>query len=261
MKTAAQKSKSRVPWYVRAFEKDYLERYPHRTDAAAKKEAKFAASILQLPHGATVLDLCCGAGRHSRALAAAGFNVIGIDLSADLLRVARKKGVKGKGRVRYIRADMRSIPLGDESVDGVVSMFTSFGYFSTERDNARVLMEVERVLKPGAPFVMDYFNLKPTLANLVAESRRKIGTTEIVEKRSFVKSTRRLTKVVEACDGRRCEKLCESVRAYLPRELKKLFKRAGLRVIAMFGDLAGAKFDERRSPRCVVLARKGKGGG
>jgi ubiquinone/menaquinone biosynthesis C-methylase UbiE len=261
VKTAAQQSKARTPWYVRAFEKDYLKRYPHRTDAAAKKEAQFAASILKLPRGATVLDLCCGAGRHSRALAAAGFNVIGVDLSADLLRVARKKGVKGKGRVRYIRADMRSVPLADASVDEVVSMFTSFGYFTAERDNARVLKEVARVLKPGAPFVMDYFNLMPTLANLVAESRRKIGTTDIVERRCFVKDTRRLTKVVEARDGECCELLCESVRAYSPRELKTLFKRAGLRVISLFGDLAGSKFDERRSPRCVVFARKGKGGG
>ena len=253
-----KKKSAHKPWFVRAFERDYLDRYQHRSDDAAKKEAAFAVSIMKLAAGASVLDLCCGAGRHSRALAASGYNVIGLDLSAALLREARKIPVKGKGTLRYIRADMRRVPLADASVDGVVSMFTSFGYFDSERDNQRVLNEVARVLKPGAAFVMDYFNLQPTLANLVPESRRKVGTTVLHEHRRFDPTTRRLTKTITASDGARREEMCESVRAYSPRELKAMFAKAGLSVMKMYGDLAGAKFDSKRSPRCVVLARRKK---
>lgn len=255
------KKAARKPWYVRAFEKDYLTRYQHRSDDAAAVEVAFVMSILKLRRGAKILDLCCGAGRHARAFAAAEYNVIGIDLSADLLRVARKaRAAKTRsGQVRYVRADMRRLPLAESSLDGAASLFTSFGYFSSERENARVLQEVARVLKPGAPFVMDYFNLKPTLENLVAESQRKIGSITLREKRRYIAGTRRLTKTIVAIDGAKREVMKESVRAYTPRELKAMFQRAGLCVENVFGDLEGAAFDEKRSPRCVVLARKRKG--
>ena len=74
------------PWYVRAFNADYLARYKHRSDELAQTELPFVLGALQVKPGATVLDLCCGAGRHSRALIAAmkSGRVIGLDLSGDL---------------------------------------------------------------------------------------------------------------------------------------------------------------------------------
>jgi ubiquinone/menaquinone biosynthesis C-methylase UbiE len=253
------KKSPRKPWYVRAFEKDYLARYAHRSDAAAALEIKFIGPLLNLPRGARVLDLCCGSGRHSRALAASGYNAIGIDLSAALLQEARSRKAREKmrgGEIQYVRADMRNLPLPARCVDGAISMFTSFGYFSSDGENARVLHEVERVMKPGGRFVMDYLNLKHTLSNLAADSERRVGAAVLREKRVFDKRTRRFKKSIEVRDGGKREVLRESVRAYTPRELKNLFKRAGLIIEAMFGDLEGAAFDETKSPRCIVLARK-----
>lgn len=246
---------------MRAFEKDYLVRYPQRSDAAAAVEAKFVLSVLGLKRGARLLDLGCGAGRHARAFAVAGYNVAGIDLSADLLRAARqvKMPKSWRRRLRYIRADMRRLPLADASLDGAVSMFTSFGYFSSDCEDARVLGEVFRVLKPGATFLMDYFNLQATLAHLVPQSRSKVGDVEVLEKRRFLSRSRRLAKTIELRSGRTREVLRESLRAYTPRELKVLFTRAGFVVERLYGDLDGERFDTRRSPRCVVLARKPEG--
>ncbi len=61
--------KTKVPWYVRAFNADYLARYKHRSDALAQAELPFVLKALNLSARAMVLDLCCGAGRHARGLA------------------------------------------------------------------------------------------------------------------------------------------------------------------------------------------------
>ncbi|MCY3020218.1 MAG: methyltransferase domain-containing protein [Planctomycetota bacterium] len=244
----------RRPWYETAFQKDYLARYKHRSDAAAKAELPFILRALALPRGACVLDLCCGAGRHARALARAGYRVIGIDLSADLLRTARSES---RGRaIRYLRADMRRLPLPRASVDGAINIFTSFGYFARDTENARVLAEVARVLKPGAPFVMDYLNLKPTLAALVPCSERVGSGMRVLECRHFDARRRRLVKTICIARRGRTAVLCESVRAYTPRELVAMFRRAGFSIAALYGSLCGAPFNAARSPRCVVAARK-----
>jgi ubiquinone/menaquinone biosynthesis C-methylase UbiE len=242
------------PWYETAFAKDYLDRYRHRSDEAAAAELPFLRSALALPRGARVLDLCCGAGRYARALASAGYAVVGVDLSADLLRVARSRS---RGRnIRCVRADMRALPLADESLDGAVSMFTSFGYFATDAENARVLHEIARVLKPGAPFVMDYMNLRVTLATLVPASQRMVNGVRLDERRRFDARRKRLVKTIRIACCKGDEVLRESVRAYTPHELTALFKRAGLTVKGRYGDLSGAAFDPAKSPRCVLVARK-----
>ena len=89
---------SEAPWFVTAFGRDYLAVYAHRDDASARGEADFAVRALGAASGARVLDLGCGAGRHSRALSAHGFEVVGVDLSADLLAAAAGRGGRGARR-------------------------------------------------------------------------------------------------------------------------------------------------------------------
>src|SRR5208283_4494382 len=93
-------------WYDQAFGRDYLLRYRHRSDKQAAAERPFLVAALALPKGARVLDLCCGAGRYSRALQKAGYKVIAVDRSLELLQAARA-GRGGKRGICYLRADMR----------------------------------------------------------------------------------------------------------------------------------------------------------
>src|SRR3712207_8893707 len=64
--------------------------------------------VFGLPDGSRVLDCPCGQGRHAHLLAEAGFDVDGLDYSADLLAIAKRRGT-GK-RLRYTRGDMRKLP-------------------------------------------------------------------------------------------------------------------------------------------------------
>jgi SAM-dependent methyltransferase len=236
------------PWYIQAFGKDYLERYAHRSDAAARSDAPFLKSALRARKGARILDIGCGAGRYSRALSSAGYAVVGMDLSSDLLRAAaRHRGRK----IHYARGDMRRLPFQSASMDGAVNLFTSFGYFS-DRDNARVLQEAARVLKPGTRLVLDFFNYEFVLNKLVPQTERTAGSCLIREQRWLDRRTGRLHKNTEYIGSRR-RTVCESVRAYKPSELQGLLRSAGFSMVGRYGSLHGEPFDRRRSQRCVIV--------
>ena len=258
MKTSTQ-SKS-APWYVRAFSADYSARYKHRSDELALRELPFLIGALELPARALVLDLCCGAGRHTRAMVEAvkTGRVVGLDLSADLLHLAQAKGAARKRRI-FVRGDMRQLPLASGVFDGVVNLFTSFGYFKTDREHLSVLKEVARVLKPGGRFVIDFFNRDWVLANLVTRSESNVNGERIVATRRYDKRSKRILKTIRISRGdsaNEVETLTESVRAYGAEELKKMLLRAGLRPLRLYGDLSGGAFDSNESSRCVWVCEK-----
>lgn len=91
-----------------------------------------------------ILDIPCGTGRHANALAGFGFDVIGLDLQPDYLRTAR-----ADGRAAYAAADMRDLPIPTASIDLVLNMWNSLGYFLDAADEAATLSEFRRVLRPG----------------------------------------------------------------------------------------------------------------
>jgi ubiquinone/menaquinone biosynthesis C-methylase UbiE len=85
-------------------------------------------------------------------LAEAGYDVDGLDYSADLLAVARKRGTADN--LRYTRGDMRKLPAKwTRRFDAALNLFSSFGFFAHPSDDARVIQEFSRVLKPGGVLI------------------------------------------------------------------------------------------------------------
>jgi len=239
-----------MTWWESWFGEEYLDLYPHRDLAAARREAAFALAHLPSPHG-PVLDLCCGTGRHSIPLAEAGVPPVGLDYSAPLLDLARRRD----RHTLLVRGDMRSLPFQDASFRTVLNFFTSFGYFRSEAENRAVVEEIERVLLPGGAFLCDTFGRDHVLARLVPEERCSRGGKEYRIRRSWDPATARLEKEIEVRRGGSSETFRESVRAYSPDELVAMLERAGLCIASVWGD-----FDESPvgpdSPRLIVLARK-----
>src|SRR5207245_4449387 len=121
---------AKVPkrWYEDFFGSDYLIRYVH-PETPAQVEA--IDKILHLRKGGRILDLGCGAGRHSIGLAQRGYRVTGLDLSAPLLAEARK-AARGAGvKATFVQGDMRRLRFRG-AFDAAISSFTSFGFFARQ---------------------------------------------------------------------------------------------------------------------------------
>ena len=241
-------------WYEEAFRADYLRVYPHRDDAAAAAEvAAWRGALPGIGPGKRVLDLACGAGRHLRAMEAAGIRAVGADLSADLLAEARRRG---RGRDRVVRCDMRRLPFRAGAFEGVTCFFTSFGYFATPEEDAAALREAGRVLAAGGSLLLDLADPISAVRDLVPVSERLGGGILLVERRRASPDGRRIEKEVTLHEGVRERRWTESVRLYPPEEIEAMAGAAGLRPAGRFAGHGGGPWRAGESPRCVLLLRK-----
>jgi len=240
------------PWYEAAFAAGYIDVYPHRTVDAARAEV---SGLVRRGLAGRVLDLGCGFGRHSLALAAQGMDVCGLDLSPDLLRHAARIDEEGRLAGRLVRGEFRHLPFRDASFDAVVMLFSSFGYFD-EVDNGRVLDEVARILRPGATALFDLMN--PTLIRrtLVPESRRQVSGRVLTEHRRLLDAERRVQKdvLLREPDGSE-RRWREDVRLYERDEFAALLGEHALTWLRVEGDFDGSDLADD-SPRQLVWARR-----
>ena len=238
-----------MAWYKEWFGEEYLELYAHRDAGEAERHVDFVEQVLGERRPNAVLDLACGAGRHTSALRARGYRALGIDLSKTLLAQSP--------RLPRVAGDMRSLPFADSSFDWVLNFFTSFGYFETEEENFHVLEEVARVLTPGGSLLIDIFNRDRVLADLKPADSSVINGQPVEIERWYDNETRRVNKRIRlvATDGRG-RTFLESVRAYSVDEVSAGLERAGLTVRDRFGSFLGEPF-ERDSERLILLAERG----
>jgi SAM-dependent methyltransferase len=103
---------------------------------------------------ASVLDLGCGTGNHARILATLGHRVTGIDSSAGMVRVARRKA-RGVPGLAFVRGDMRRFDLG-RRFDAAVCMDGAFTHLLTERDLLAHLRAVRRHLAPDGVYAFEF---------------------------------------------------------------------------------------------------------
>jgi 2-polyprenyl-6-hydroxyphenyl methylase/3-demethylubiquinone-9 3-methyltransferase len=112
--------------------------------------------------GRTVLDLGCGGGFMSEALAARGAKVIGVDVSRGAVGIASRHAANQGLEIRYLVASGEDLPLPDASVDCVVCVDVLEHVFNLDQ----VLDEIRRVLRPGGVFLFDTIN-RTRLASFV----------------------------------------------------------------------------------------------
>lgn len=235
-------------WWTAAFGDAYLDVYAHRDDGAAARETAFAAAVLGAAPGARVLDAGCGAGRHARALAAAGFRVAAMDRSAALVRA----GVSRGGGPAFVVGDLRAVPFRAAAFAHVVSFFTSFGYFDGAGDRAQ-LREFRRVLRDDGSLFLDFLNAPRVVATLVPSSERSVGARTIRETRA-VRGGRVEKDVTVSRGDEALASWTESVRLWTRDEVRALLADARLRVDGEWGDLAGGPWSDT-SERLVLRAR------
>ncbi|MDD6075013.1 MAG: methyltransferase domain-containing protein, partial [Clostridium sp.] len=101
-----------------------------------------------------VLDLGCGTGSITELLAAAGYDMIGVDLSEEMLQIAMEKKYESGHDILYLRQDMREFELYG-TVRAVVSICDSMNYILEQDDLVKVFSLVNNYLDPGGIFIFD----------------------------------------------------------------------------------------------------------
>ena len=102
-----------------------------------------------------VLDLACGTGIVSELLARTGAEVVGIDISPEMIEQAKRKAVKHGLAIRYEVQDAVELDLPGHEFDLCVCFFDSLNYITDPAKLARAIENVYRHLAPGGLFVFD----------------------------------------------------------------------------------------------------------
>jgi len=233
--------------------KEYQEVYQHRNDADARELFSLIMDHIEIPEEGKVLDLACGSGRHSVLFAKKGFDVTAMDLSENLLKVAKNNAWKEAVKVKFIEADIRHFWL-NEKFDLVVNLFTSFGYFEKDEENFSIFATASGMLKPGGYFVFDFMNRGYVENNLVKESKGQVAGEVIIQKRRIEGD--RVIKDIIICNNGITKTFYESVKMYRLDELVKAVSEKGLAIKQTFGDFKGNKYIEESSPRIIIVAQK-----
>jgi SAM-dependent methyltransferase len=245
------------PWYQEFFGEEYLRIYrPMLTAERTAREVEGIVTLLDLPQGSAILDLCCGHGRIAIPLAERGFAVTGLDLSEVFLRHAQEASAARGAPVRWVQGDMRALPFADE-FDAVINIFTSFGYLESEAEDAKVLSQVAAALKPGGRFLIEYIHRDSVIRRYRQHSINHYDDGMIALHEGewdHLAGRNTVTITVIEPDGARRE-FRHSVRMYTLAELARMLDAAGLPVESYYGGLDGSEFtfDSRR---LVVIARK-----
>jgi SAM-dependent methyltransferase len=117
-------------------------------------EVAFLARVLPLPEHRSVLDVCCGSGRHLAALSALGYQVTGVERDPAVALAARESAPAA----RIVEGDAnRLADLVDGRFGGVVCLWQSFGYGTTS-ENVALLGAMAALLEPGGRLVLDVYN-------------------------------------------------------------------------------------------------------
>jgi cyclopropane fatty-acyl-phospholipid synthase-like methyltransferase len=241
-------------WFEEWFNsKEYLDVYQHRNENDANKLFGLILKNVELTQGAKVIDLGCGSGRHSILFARKCFDVTGVDLSENLLKVAERSAKNENLNIKFVKADLRHFDM-EQQYDIAVNLFTSFGYFDTDEENFSVFRTANRLLRKGGYFVFDYLNRTYLEKNLVRESKKVKSHENIIQKRR-IEGDRVVKDIIIQYNGT-SKTFFESVKMYRIGELRKAIEENGLAIKKTFGDFTGSDFNEENSSRLIIIAQK-----
>ena len=215
------------------------------------------AKVLALtkPHNKSVLDLCCGPGRCSIALARRGFSVTGVDRTKYLLDKARAKARSARLKIEWVHQDMRDF-VRPGAFALVISMFTSFGYFDDRREDELVLCNMFRSLRRGGACLLELLGkeylakiFQPTIATEMP------GGALLVQNHKIFADWTRVRNEWLLISNHRVRTFRFHHNIYSGQELRDCMLRAGFVDIRLYGSLDGGDYGPD-AQRLIAIGHK-----
>ena len=242
-----------MAWYEDWFDKDEYELlYQNRDASEALQLADLVERLVAPSPGSALLDMGCGRGRHALEFARRGYDITGVDLSARSIQQAMTRAEEAGLTIDFRRADMR-IPLTDKTFDGVLNLFTAFGYFESMAENQTAIDSMIAPLKDGGFFVQDFLNADRVISDLVPQDYREIGDARVSQKRWI--ENNRIRKEIVFSYGEQSHTFNESVALLRQEDFEKMYKKAGLEITHIVGSYLGEPLTPA-STRMILFSKK-----
>ena len=229
------------------FDPQRMEETPDEVDSILK--------MTGLSRESEVLDCCCGMGRHTIELASRGYRMTGVDLSKGYLKKA-----KAAAESRNVQVDWRRMNVIDldysRRFDGIINMFTSFGYFDNPDDDLVMLKKLHASLKEGGTLFMEMWG-KEVLARDFEERVwfERDGIKIMLEYSIDLSWTELHNRWLFYQDGKMTEYAFHH-RIFSAAEMAQLLGQAGFHQVDIYGGFDGRVYDNK-AERLILVAHKG----
>jgi len=212
-----------------------------------------------------VIDLGCGSGGHSVELARRGYEVLGVDLSEEMIARAREKA-SGLTNASFMVADVRKLDFREE-FDAAIAIYGVISYFTSDDELLDFLRSVRRSLRGGGCFVFDtwsalgvlekraYFEMPSThfrKSGPMLAIKEEVWRIDALNQVSTAEISWSLMDMGSGSVDTMTHEL--ELRLFTPRELRHFLSDAGFDMVAMFEDYSGKPVTED-SPELTVVAR------
>jgi ubiquinone/menaquinone biosynthesis C-methylase UbiE len=222
-----------------------------------ERQVQFVKDTLK-PQG-LILDLACGTGRHTIPLSKEGYDIVGLDISPNLLKIAKTR----RGSVQLVRADMRRLPFKPGAFAAAVSIDTSLGYLPSGKDDLQALTELQKTLRQEGILILDVFNRELLMQKYAAKKsvnpkQREYPSFFLSQKRTVDKNGAKLRDLWTVCDKAEGQiRVFRHVsRLYPLKTLQGLLEKAGFTVKRVSGDYEGQQFSPDSNRLILVASAK-----
>ncbi|WP_199141866.1 class I SAM-dependent methyltransferase [Pedobacter sp. ASV12] len=238
-------------WFQHWFNSPYYHiLYSQRNDEEAEFLIDNLSAHLRPEANSRILDIACGRGRHAIYLNKKGYDVTGIDLSEQSIKYAQQFEQKN---LHFYVHDMRKLSYINY-FDIALNLFTSFGYFDTEKDHVNALKAFRKGLKVNGTLVIDYFNTQKIIKNLTHQETKTVDGIEFHLKK-FV-SEGKIIKHINFEHRLKTYAFEERVQAFFLADFERMFQKSGLVITETFGSYGLAPYDEMKSDRLILICKK-----
>jgi D-alanine-D-alanine ligase len=218
-------------WWKSLFDEVYLITDAHIVcnPPLTKREVDVIERVLRLRPSDRILDLCGGQGRHALELARRGYAPLTVvDYAPFLLQRGQRDAAEAGVPVYFCRGDARTIPLLSASVDVVLLLANSFGYFVDAADDARVLAEAARVLRRSGRCLLDLTDYHFFQQHFLPESWHEATDNMVVcWRRELVDDVVRVREMVLSKTEGLVRDRTYAERLYHPERLRTLLREVG----------------------------------
>lgn len=230
-------------WYQTLFA-NYARQYDEEVfTAGTLGEVDFLEQELGHDRTRTILDIGCGTGRHAIELAARGYQVTGVDLSAAQLARARDKADAAGVSVDFREADARELTFAQDFDLAMMICEGAFPLMETDEMNYRILQGACRALKPGGKLLLTTLNALHPLSRTVQQVGEAGGQNMGFDPVTF----RSRSQLEFTDDDGAAQTINCNERYYAPCEMRWLLETLGMTDIGIYACELG-QFSRGRAP-------------